>query len=78
MTLFGYGFAGFNEKFGGWPDVLFKLTSLRELSLGCQGITLVPTELKALTKLEQLYLPHCLLLETISSKLGLMTSLNGG
>lgn len=50
---------------------------LRELNFGYQGITLVPTELKSMAKLEHLDLQHCPLLETLSSKLGLMNNLNG-
>ncbi|XP_061180809.1 uncharacterized protein LOC133189455 [Saccostrea echinata] len=70
-----FGTDGFNEKFGGWPDVIFKLTQLKELYFGYQGITLIPSDLKALTQLEVMDLQHCPLLETLSAKLGFMTNL---
>ncbi|XP_062577865.1 uncharacterized protein LOC134239727, partial [Saccostrea cucullata] len=70
-----FGTDGFNEKYGGWPDVIFKLTQLKELYFGYQGITLIPSDLKALTHLEVVDLQHCPLLETLSAKLGFMINL---
>uniref|UniRef100_K1PTH6 non-specific serine/threonine protein kinase n=1 Tax=Magallana gigas TaxID=29159 RepID=K1PTH6_MAGGI len=72
-----FGTDGHNEKYGGWPEILFKMSWLRELNFGYQGITLVPTELKSMAKLEHVDLQYCPLLETLSSKLGLMNNLNG-
>lgn len=72
-----FPYLGHNEKYGGWPEILFKMSWLRELNFGYQGITLVPTELKSMAKLEHVDLQYCPLLETLSSKLGLMNNLNG-
>jgi leucine-rich repeat kinase 2 len=52
------------------PTKVFKLVNLTILDLSYQAIKTIPDEIEALKNLIQLYLNGCLLLESISPKLG--------
>ena len=54
----------------GFPSQLYRLKSLRSLTLSYSGITSVPDHISKLFKLQKVTLIHNPLLETISGSLG--------
>jgi len=66
-----------SDEYGGIPTVIFELSSLQELYLNFQGITLVPAKLSTLQNLQVLSLSNCPLLESISGSVGLIPNIKG-
>jgi len=58
------------DKYGGIPPQVFSLVRLRTLSLGCQAIRFVPSEIKRLPRLTILVLADNPFLEVVSGEVG--------
>lgn len=57
---------------GGLPNDLFNLSALVELDLSYQAIRFIPDQIEKLKSLKTLRLNHCLLLQSLSGKCGLL------
>lgn len=60
----------------GLPNDLFTLSSLTELDLSYQAIRFIPNQIEELKSLRYLTLKNCLLLQSLSSKCGLLDLYN--
>ncbi|RMZ98086.1 serine threonine- kinase pats1 [Brachionus plicatilis] len=66
-------FVRLGEKYselGGIPQVIFEMKNLTSLDLSYQALKFVPGEIAELKSLSSLTLKNCILLESLSSKLG--------
>jgi Leucine-rich repeat (LRR) protein len=70
-----YGLTSDDDQFGGFPAVVFELSSLEELYLDNQAITHVPPQMNQLQNLRYLSLNHNALLESLQGSIGHLPNL---
>ena len=66
------GLHGDKDELGGFPPVLFKMTSLRHLDLSYQALRRIPEQIKDLTNLNALSLTNNPQLHSISGEVGIL------